>query len=395
MNEPTSKGPLSGYKIIEMAGLGPGPFCGMMLGDMGADVIRVDRPGRDTLQDLDPLCRNRRSLALNLKAPGALEVLMRLVEGADALYEGYRPGVAERLGFGPDACMARNPRLVYGRITGWGQDGPLANAAGHDINYIALSGALHAIGRAGQRPVPPLNLVGDFGGGGMLLAFGILCALLEASRSGCGQVVDAAMVDGAAALMGSYYGFRAMGLFDGGTGTHFLAGAAHFYDSYETADGKFISIGPLEPQFYSLLIDKVGLDRERFAKAGFSLQPGGMDTHIWAELKEELATVFRTRSRDEWCSLLEGSDVCFAPVLTVEEAAQHPHNRARQTFTEVGGVLQHAPAPRLDRTPAAAPQPPPRPGNDSRAVLSGAGYSGSEIDTLLRDGVVAEPAPAT
>jgi alpha-methylacyl-CoA racemase len=383
-------GPLAGLTIIEMAGLGPGPFCGMMLGDMGAAVIRVDRPGTDPLQGLDPLCRNRRSIALDLKSPAGLDVLMRLVERADALYEGYRAGVAERLGFGPDVCLERNPRLVYGRITGWGQDGPLARTAGHDINYVALSGALHAIGRAGGKPVPPLNLVGDFGGGGMLLAFGILCGLLDAARTGRGQIVDAAMVDGAAALMGSYYGFRAMGLFDGGTGTHFLAGAAHFYDTYETRDGKFVSIGPLEPQFYDLLIDTLGLDRERFAAGRFSLQPGGMDPSLWPILKDELAAVFRTRTRDEWCALLEGTDVCFAPVLTLDEAARHPHNAARGTFLEVGGVLQHAPAPRFERSPAGAPEPPPLPGRDSRRVLAEAGYTEAEIARLLGAGIVHE-----
>jgi len=384
-------GPLAGFTVIELAGLGPGPFCGMMLGDMGAEVIRVDRPGIDPLQKLDPLCRNRRSIALDLKSPRGIEVLMRLVENADALYEGYRPGVAERLGCGPEPCLARNPRLVYGRITGWGQDGPLASVAGHDINYIALSGALHAIGRAGERPVPPLNLVGDFGGGGMLLAFGILAGLLQATRTGKGQVIDAAMVDGAAALMGSYYGFREMGLFDGRTGSNFLSGAAHFYDTYETRDGKFVSIGPLERQFYDLLIDKLGLDRERFTAARFSLVPGAMDPSAWADLKQELATVFKSRTRDEWCALLEGTDVCFAPVLTADEAARHPHNAARGTFLEVGGIRQHAPAPRFSRTPPGAPQPPPATGQHTRQVLSGAGYADSEIEDLLTSGVAFEP----
>jgi alpha-methylacyl-CoA racemase len=384
-------GPLAGITVIELAGLAPGPFCGMMLGDMGADVIRVDRPGINPLQATDPLCRNRRSIALDLKSVQGIEILMRLVERADALFEGYRPGVAERLGFGPQSCLERNPRLVYGRITGWGQDGPLAQTAGHDINYIALAGALHAIGRPGQRPVPPLNLLGDFGGGGMLLAFGMVCALLETARTGRGQVVDAAMVDGAAALMACFYGFRKMGLFDDRTGSNFLSGAAHFYEVYETSDGKYVSIGPLEPQFYDLLIDKLGLDRERFSKAGFSLVPDDMDTSLWPRLKEELAAVFRTRTREEWCDLLEGTDVCFAPVLTSAEAARHPHNVARRTFIEVGGVLQQAPAPRFGRTPADQPDAPPVPGRDTREILSESGFADADIEAQLRDGVVYEP----
>lgn len=392
MSGQANTGPLAGYTIIELAGLGPGPFCGMMLGDMGADVIRVDRPGADPYRELDPMCRNRRSIALNLKASRGCEVLMRLIEGADALFEGFRPGVAERLGLGPDDCLARNPRLVYGRMTGWGQEGPLARAAGHDINYIALSGVLNAIGRSGGRPVPPLNLVGDFGGGGMLLAFGIVCALLETARTGQGQVVDAAMVDGAAALMASYYGFRKLDLFDGRTGSHFLSGAAHFYDTYETSDGRFVAIGALEPQFYDLLIEKLGLDRERFAAGRFSLEPGQMDEKLWPGLKDELAAVFKTRTRDEWCDLLEGSDACFAPVLDSEEAARHPHHVARGTFIEVGGILQNAPTPRFGRTPAPRPHPPPAPGRDTRAVLSGAGYTETEIEELLTAGVVAGPA---
>jgi alpha-methylacyl-CoA racemase len=293
-------GPLAGFRIIEVAGLGPGPFCGMMLGDMGAEVIRIDRPGTHARQRLDPLCRNRRSIVLDLKSPPAVEVLLRLVESADALYEGFRPGVAERLGFGPEACMARNPRLVYGRVTGWGQDGPLAMVAGHDINYIALSGALAGVGRAGEPPVPPLNLVGDFGGGGMLLAFGLVCALLEASRSGKGQVIDAAMIDGANALMATFHGFRALGLYDDRPGTHFLSGAAHYYDTYETRDGKHVSIGALEPQFYRLLIEKAGLDPGRFAAHGFDfrMDPATLGQEHWPGLKAELARVFRSKTRD-------------------------------------------------------------------------------------------------
>jgi len=383
-------GPLAGFRIIEVAGLGPGPFCGMMLGDMGAEVIRIDRPGTHPRQRLDPLCRNRRSIVLDLKTPPAVEVLLRLVESADALYEGFRPGVAERLGFGPEACMARNPRLVYGRVTGWGQDGPLAMVAGHDINYIALSGALAGIGRAGEPPVPPLNLVGDFGGGGMLLAFGLVCALLEASRSGTGQVIDAAMIDGANALMATFHGFRALGLYDDRPGTHFLSGAAHYYDSYETRDGKHVSIGALEPQFYRLLIEKAGLDPGRFAPHGFDfrMDPATLGQEHWAGLKAELAEVFRSKTRDEWCALLEGSDACFAPVLTAREAREHPHHRARGSFVEVDGVLQHAPAPRFSRTPSAPPATPPLPGQDARAVLRDARFGEAEIDELVAAGVV-------
>jgi len=383
-------GPLAGFRVIELAGLGPGPFCGMMLADMGATVIRVDRPGTDEQQKLDPMCRNRQSIAIDLKSPAGIEVLLRLVSEADALTEGYRPGVAERLGFGPDVCLQRNPRLVYGRMTGWGQTGPLAHTAGHDINYIALSGALHAIGRAGERPVPPLNLVGDFGGGGMFLAYGIVCALLEASRSGKGQVIDAAMVDGAIALMATFYAYRAWGLFDEQTGTNFLSGAAHFYDTYETGDGKYLSVGPLEPQFYDQLIQITGVDRARFEAGRFSRQAGAMDTALWAELKAELAVVFRTRSRDEWCQLFEGTDCCVAPVLTSSEASRHPHNVARQNFIEVGGVVQHAPAPRFGRSVAATPLAPPLPGENSRQILQQAGYSAAEIEALLSTGAITQ-----
>ncbi|MCC7259205.1 MAG: CoA transferase [Gammaproteobacteria bacterium] len=382
-------GPLAGLRIIEVAGLGPGPFCGMMLGDMGADVVRIDRHGTNADQQrLDPLCRNRRSLVLDLKSRRGVDVLLRLVDRADALFEGFRPGVAERLGFGPDVCLARNERLVYGRVTGWGQDGPLASAAGHDINYIALAGALAGIGQPGSPPTAPLNLVGDFGGGGMLLAFGLVCALLEARRSGKGQVVDAAMIDGSNALMATFHGMRAMGLYDDRPGTAFLSGAAHYYGTYETRDGKYVAIGPLEPQFYALLIEKAGLDRERFARHGFHMEPGQAERENWAALRAELAAVFRTRTRAEWCALLEGTDACFAPVLTGVEAARHPHHVARGSFIEIDGVLQHAPAPRFSRTPAAAPQGAPPPGGDTHAVLHDAGLDAAEIDELARAGVI-------
>lgn len=381
-------GPLAGFRIIEIAGLGPGPFCGMMLGDMGAEVVRIDRRGTDPRQRLDPLCRNRRSVILDLKSARGIEVLLRLVETADALYEGFRPGVAERLGFGPATCLARNPRLVYGRATGWGQDGPLAAAAGHDINYIALSGALAGIGHAGEAPTPPLNLVGDFGGGGMLLAFGVVCALLDAGRSGKGQIVDAAMIDGSNALMATFHGQRAMGLYEDRPGTSFLSGAAHYYGTYETRDGRYVAIGALEPNFYELLIEKAGLDRERFAAFGFSMEPGQAQRENWAELREELADVFRSKTRDEWCTLLEGTDTCFAPVLTAEEAGRHPHHVARRSFIELNGVQQHAPAPRFSRTPAREPLVPPLPGADARSILRDAGFDSGEIDELVRAGVV-------
>jgi alpha-methylacyl-CoA racemase len=373
-------GPLAGYRIIELAGIGPGPFCGMMLSDMGAEVIRVDRPGAGAGRVKDVLARNRRSIALDLKKAEGVETVLRLVATADALFEGFRPGVTERLGLGPEVCLGRNPKLVYGRMTGWGQDGPLAHAAGHDINYIALTGALHAIGRPGERPVPPLNLVGDFGGGGMLLAFGIVCALLEAQKSGKGQVVDAAMVDGAAALMAMFFTMGAGGAFKAERGTNMLDGGAHFYDTYETSDGKHVCIGSIEPQFYALLLEKTGVDKARFAPQ--------MDPAQWPALKEELARVFRTRTQAEWCVIMEGTDVCFAPVLSIFDAPRHPHNVARGTFVEVDGVMQPAPAPRFSRTGAEVSHPARQPGADTAAVLADCGFSDSEIAALRERQVI-------
>ncbi len=380
-------GPLAGLKILEIAGIGPGPFCGMMLADMGAEVVRVERRSGGTPLP-DPLNRSRRSIALDLKSPQGAAVVLRLVESADALFEGFRPGVAERLGIGPEECLAANPKLVYGRMTGWGQDGPLAQAAGHDINYIALSGALHAIGRKGEKPVPPLNLIGDFGGGGMLLAFGMVCALLEASRSGKGQVVDAAMVDGSLALMAMFFGFRAMGLFDGGTGTQFLSGASHFYDTYETRDGRYVAIGSIEPQFYQLLIEKAGLDAAEFGPGVFRGVANDDTAALWQQLGAELARVFRTKTRDEWCEIMEGTDVCFAPVLTLDETAAHPHNRARRNVIEVDGVLQNAPAPRFSRTAPDAPSGPVPAGCDTDDVLQECGFDAEEIAALREAGVL-------
>lgn len=347
-------GPLTGVRIIEIASIGPGPFCGMMLADLGAEILTVERAARAP-QPQDPLQRNRRCMAVDLKTDAGREALLRLVARADAIFEGLRPGVAERLGFGPDVCLERNPRLVFGRATGWGRSGPLAAAAGHDINYIALSGALHAIGRKGGKPTPPLNLVGD-SGGGMLLAFGLACALFEAQRSGRGQVVDAAMLDAAAASMAMFIGMQHRGVRVDAVGEHLLSGAAHYYDTYETRDGKYIAIGALEPQFYAELIAKAGLDASVFAGADMHSEQG-RDPSVWRKLKTRMAEAFRQRTRAEWCALLEGSDACFAPVLTLSEAPSHPHNRARNTFIEVAGVMQNAPAPRFSATPAAPPQP--------------------------------------
>ncbi len=374
-------GPLSGFKIIELAGIGPGPFCGMMLSDMGAEVIRVERLSSADKAPKDVLARNRKSVALNLKNPAGVEAVLRLVDSADALFEGFRPGVTERLGLGPDECLARNERLVYGRMTGWGQDGPMAQAAGHDINYIGLSGALHAIGRAGERPVPPLNLVGDFGGGGMLLAYGMVCGLLEAQKSGKGQVVDAAMVDGAAALMAMFFSMSASGAFSDQRGTNLLDGGAHFYDTYETSDGKHICIGSIEPQFYALLLEKAELDTQKYSEQ--------MNPARWPELKEDLRQTFLRKTQDEWCSIMEGTDVCFAPVLSIFEAPDHPHNKARNSFQEIDGVMQPAPAPRFSRTIAEISHGARIPGEDTVSVLKDYGFSSDEIDTLSADGVIA------
>lgn len=335
-------GPLKGIKVIELAGIGPGPFCAMMLADMGADVLRIDRPGSTRTSPFDVLNRGRLTINLDLKSELGVKTVLRLAERADALMEGFRPGVMERLGLSPDVCFARNKRLVYGRMTGWGQTGPLSGAAGHDINYIALSGALHSIGRPGEVPVPPLNLVGDFGGGGMLLAFGIVCGILEARSSGKGQVVDAAMTEGSSLLMAIIYGLKARGEWKNEKGTNLLDGGAHFYDAYECADGKWISIGAIEPQFYSLLIEKTGVDLSQSREQ--------MDKGQWPALKDAFSTLFKSKTRQEWVELLEGTDVCFAPVLDMDEAPQHAHNVARKTFVEVDGVIQPAPAPKFSRT---------------------------------------------
>jgi alpha-methylacyl-CoA racemase len=381
-------GPLEGLRIVELAGLGPAPFGCMMLADMGAEVIRVERPGPGMQPQLDPLSRNRRSLACDLKDPGAIEVVKKLVATADGFVEGFRPGVTESLGLGPDDLLAINPGLAYGRMTGWGQDGPLAKAAGHDLNYVALTGTLNLIGEKGGKPVPPLNLVADFGGGGMLLAFGMVCAILHARATGEGQVVDAAMVDGVSALSSVFHALKAMDLLDEGPGASILGGAAHWYDNYETRDGRYISIGSIEPQFYDLMIEKLELDREKFEPHVFRWRLDDDVRAAWDELKPLVAEAVKKKTLAEWCELLEGTDVCFAPVLTIDEAIAHPHNVARGTFLRVGDHVQAAPAPRFSVTPNAAPRSGVAPGSDSRELLESIGYTLDEIDALIASGAV-------
>jgi len=369
-------GPLEGIRVLELAGIGPSPYACMLLADAGADVLRLERGaggGAGNGPHWDVLCRSRRSVAVDLKHPEAVAVVLDLVTRADALVEGFRPGVAERLGLGPDECLAANPRLVYGRMTGWGQEGPLSDTAGHDIDYIALAGALWPIGRAGERPVPPLNLVGDFGGGGMLLAFGLVSALLEAARSGRGQVVDAAMVDGAASLMTMMFAFRQLGWWKEERGVNILDTGAHFYEVYETSDGGFMAVGGIEAKFYAALLDGLGL-----ADADL---PDQNDRERWPEMKERFAEIFATKTRDEWTEIFAGTDACVAPVLSPFEAHRHPHNRHRSTFVEVAGVVQPGPAPRFSRTPSAVSRPPSPPGADTDEGLAAWGV---ERDTIAR-----------
>ena len=355
-------GPLNGYRIVEMAGLGPAPFCAMLLSDMGADVIRIDREGGTNPLELevDILNRGRRSVALNLKTPEGIATSLALIARADAVIEGYRPGVMERLGLGPDACLAKNPRLVYGRMTGWGQEGPLAQAAGHDINYIALTGVLDAIG-TNESVTPPLNLIGDFGGGALYLAFGVVCALLEARASGEGQVVDAAMVDGAAHLMTMMYGLSQQGKWTDKRQDNLLDGGAHFYGAFECADGKWIAIGSIEPQFYRLLLDTLGIDSE---SEGVS-----QSKEDWQRMREALRQIFLREPQSHWCGLMEGTDICFAPVLSMTDAPAHPHNENRGVFVKEFGITQPSPAPRFSRTPAGIRRPPPQPGEHTAEVL--------------------------
>lgn len=386
-------GPLTGYRIIEIAGIGPGPFAAMLLADMGAEVIRVDRAGavRGPLPDgphYDVLLRGRRNIAVDLKHPDGAEALLTLVESADAIIEGFRPGVMERLGVGPDECLARNPKIVFGRMTGWGQHGPYAQAAGHDINYISLAGALAHFGRAGEAPVPPLNMVGDFGGGGMFLAYGVVCALLEAQRSGKGQVVDTAMVDGAAVLMSMFWAFKSIGMHDeNARGTNLLDTGAHFYDVYRCSDGNYVSIGSIEPQFYAELLRLTGLEGD----ADFAKQ---MDKASWVPLKSRLTELFAQKTRAEWCEIMEMTDVCFAPVLTMSEAAEHPHNVERGTFIDVAGTTQPAPAPRFSRTVAEVASPPAHAGANTSEVLADWGVAADQIDAWLAAGVVKQAEPA-
>jgi alpha-methylacyl-CoA racemase len=377
-------GPLQGVRIVELAGIGPGPFAAMVLSDLGADIVRVERAqavtGDFSRQNKEVIYRGRRSVGVDLKNADGVETVMRLVEQADALIEGFRPGVTERLGIGPDACLARNPKLVYGRMTGWGQEGPYAQAAGHDINYIALAGTLAHIGRAGDKPVPPMNLIGDFGGGGMLLALGVVSAVLEARTSGKGQVVDAAMVDGSALLMAMMWGIRALGVWQEQLGVNVLDSGAPFYDTYETADGTFIAIGSLEPQFYAELLARTGLDQEDL--------PPQMDHTGWPKLRERFTELFKSKTRDEWCEILEHTDACFAPVLTMTECIDHPQLRARATIVDEYGVDQPAPAPRFSRTPGAIQGPPPWPGQHTDAALADWGFGADELAKLRETGAI-------
>jgi alpha-methylacyl-CoA racemase len=376
-------GPLNGYTILELAGIGPAPMGGMILADMGAEVIRIDRAsGANALVMKDVSSRGKKSVVLNLKDPAGIETLLRMVENADAIIDPYRPGVCEKLGIGPEVCLARNPKLVFARMTGWGQEGPLASAAGHDINYIAITGALYAMGRKGERPVPPLNLVGDMGGGGMLLVNGVLAALLEAANSGKGQVIDAAMVDGAAQLMWMFHGFEHIGMWDvTQRGSNLLDGGAPFYDTYECADGEYVAIGSIEPQFYALLKKLAGLSEEEF---GDQNNPAK-----WPEMKEKLAAVIAGKTQAQWCEIMEGTDVCFAPVLNLVDAAQHPANVARNTYIEVDGMTQPAPAPRFSRTPAEVRHGGHDTGQDTDEVLAAMGFAEQEIAGLKESGSIA------
>jgi alpha-methylacyl-CoA racemase len=352
----------------------------MLLSDLGADVVRIDRKGQGGGRPADITARGRRSIGLDLKNPAAIETCLKLMESADVVFEGFRPGVMERLGLGPDVALKRNPKLVYGRMTGWGQTGPYANAAGHDMNYIAITGALHAIGTK-DKPIPPLNLVGDFGGGALYLAFGLMAGVIQARESGKGQVIDCAMSDGAASLMAMFYGFKASGMWQEERRSNLLDGGAHFYDTYQCADGKWVSIGSIEPQFYALLLEKTGIKDPAFAAQ--------MDRGSWDSLREKLAHVIAQKTQDEWCEIMGATDVCFAPVLDLDQAPKHPHNVARQTFVEVAGVTQPAPAPRFSATPGAIQGPPPAIGAHDREALGDWGFSGAEIDALKANGALA------
>lgn len=376
-------GPLNGVTVVELAGLGPAPFCGMMLADMGADVICIHRAEPWRRLQSEPrhhvLQRGRRSVGINLKHPDGVDLVLRLAERADVFIEGFRPGVTERMGLGPDDCLRRNPRLIYGRMTGWGQYGPYADAPGHDINYMALSGALSVWGRRGEAPMPPA-LVGDFGGGGLVLAFGIACALFEARASGEGQVVDASIVDGSSLLVALVYGLSASGSWSPARGTNVVDTGSHFYDVYETADGQYISLGAVEPQFYAELRRLLGLDGPEW--------DGQLDREKWPSLKKQLSALIRTRTRADWDSMFAGTDVCYAPVLSLREAPAHPHNIARGSFVDVEGVVQPGPAPRFSRTPGAIQRPPTERGADTDEVLSIIGCGEADLDRLRTAGVI-------
>jgi alpha-methylacyl-CoA racemase len=375
-------GPLQGLRVVEMAGIGPGPFCGMLLADLGADVLRIDRVSGGSAPRVDPgfelLNRGKRSVAVDLKSPEGVSLVLALCAKAGALIEGFRPGVMERLGLGPEVVCARNARLVYGRVTGYGQDGPLSQAAGHDLNYLALAGVLHGIGPAEAPPPPPLNVVADMGGGGMVLALGLVAALLEAQRSGKGQVIDAAMVEGSSLLQCMIYGLSRMGIWQGWRGANLLDGGAHFYRCYETSDGGYVSVAAIEPQFYAELLRRLELDPSEFEPQ--------MDRTRWPQMRRALEALFRTRTRDDWCRLLEGTDACVAPVLSMDEAQAHPHNQARQSFVQLAGVAQPAPVPRFSRTACEVRGGPPLPGEHSRSALSEWGVDSSEIERLIAAG---------
>lgn len=375
-------GPLAGIRVVEIAGLGPAPFCAMVLADLGADVVCVDRAAWvGTSEPMDVLRRGRRSIAVDLKHERGAEVVLRLVEQADVFLEGFRPGVAERLGIGPEPCLLRNPALVYGRMTGWGQDGPLAKVAGHDINYIAVAGALQPIGRAGEPPVPPLNLLGDFGGGGMLLALGVLAALQERSTSGAGQVVDAAMVDGTSLLLTMLHDQRHIGLWSDRRADNYIDTAAPYYDVYETADGRYLAVGAIEPQFWAELLRLLEIDPADM--------PDQEDRAQWPTMKRRFAALFRGRKRDEWCAIFDGTDACVTPVLAPGEVAAYPHMAQRRAMTTVGDRVLPAPAPRFSRSHPADPMPPPRPGEHTSQVLAAAGFAETEIAVLATSGAVA------
>ena len=375
-------GPLKGLKIVEMAGIGPGPFCGMILADLGAEVIRVDRASAaGTGSREEPANRGKKSIAVDLKSPQGVEVVLKLVESSDAIFEGFRPGVMERLGLGPEICQDRNERIVYGRMTGWGQTGPLANAAGHDINYISLSGALAAIGRNDSPPVPPLNLIGDFGGGGMLLALGICAALNTVNKEGKGQVIDAAMTEGSALLMSMMYGMLNSGIWTDSRDSNLLDGAAHFYGCYECKDGKFVSIGSIEPQFYSLLREKMNIDEDIFDNQ--------MDKTSWPALRENLETRFKEKTRDEWCEIMEGTDICFAPVLSMSEAINHKHNVERNSFFELDNVFQPSPAPKFSYSKSEVSHPPVKVGTHTKEIMTSLGLE-DKVSDFLSQQIISE-----